>query len=106
MFCNCCVISLRHKWGKGGGVCHLLVVSRTADGTIKRNQSGIMININRFAVLSTFVKFGKQSVACSLRNAGKETTQLRQRRFLKTHSRNLAYAKDLFLGQVNKVSER
>lgn len=45
----------------------------------------------------------------SVKNVGKITlvprkgvTQFQQQRFFRTHSRTLAYAKDLFLGQVNK----
>ncbi|TNM88321.1 hypothetical protein fugu_004575 [Takifugu bimaculatus] len=60
-----------------------------------------MMNICRLSVLSKFVKFGDPLV-CNLRNAGKCTTPLHHRRTFKTHSRNLAYAKDLFLGQLNK----
>uniref|UniRef100_H2S1Q8 Acyl-CoA dehydrogenase family, member 9 n=1 Tax=Takifugu rubripes TaxID=31033 RepID=H2S1Q8_TAKRU len=59
------------------------------------------MNICRLSVLSKFAKFGDPLV-CNLRNAGKCTTPLHHRRTFKTHSRNLAYAKDLFLGQLNK----
>uniref|UniRef100_A0A1A8BQI3 Complex I assembly factor ACAD9, mitochondrial n=1 Tax=Nothobranchius kadleci TaxID=1051664 RepID=A0A1A8BQI3_NOTKA len=34
---------------------------------------------------------------------GREAFHLQQRRCFRTHSRNLAYAKDLFLGQINKA---
>lgn len=61
-----------------------------------------MMNINRLSVLSKFVKFGDPLLVRQLRNPGKHTTQLQRRRTFQTHSRNLAYAKDLFLGQVNK----
>lgn len=70
---------------------------------IELNVRKIM-NINRLIVLSKSVKLGKQLLACTARNVGKEVPHLHQRRSIKTHSRNLAYAKDLFLGQVNKVS--
>ncbi|KAM4587104.1 complex I assembly factor ACAD9, mitochondrial isoform 2-T2 [Odontesthes bonariensis] len=46
---------------------------------------------------------GKQLLPCHLRHARKEALHLQQQRGIKTHSRNLAYAKDLFLGQVNKA---
>lgn len=62
-----------------------------------------MMNINRIVVVS---KLGKQLLTSNVRNAGKEVRYLYQRRSIKTHSRNLAYAKDLFLGQVNKVTEK
>lgn len=62
-----------------------------------------MMSINRLFVLSKFVKFGDPLLVCQLRNAGKYTTQLQRRRTFQTQCRNLAYAKDLFLGQVNKV---
>lgn len=62
------------------------------------------MNINRLSVLSKFVKFGDPLLVCKLRNAGKYTTQLHRRRTFHTDSRNLAYAKDLFLGQLNKVN--
>lgn len=61
------------------------------------------MNICRLSVLSKFVKLGDPLFVCNLRNAGKCTTPLHHRRTFKTHSRNLAYAKDLFLGQLNKV---
>lgn len=62
------------------------------------------MNVSRLSLLSKLVKFGDPLLVCSLRNAGKYMTQLHHRRTFKTHSRNLAYAKDLFLGQLNKVS--
>lgn len=59
------------------------------------------MNVNRIILLSKSVqRVGKNLL---LRHGGKEVVQLQQqRRSFKTHSRNLAYAKDLFLGQVNK----
>ncbi|XP_068598456.1 complex I assembly factor ACAD9, mitochondrial [Brachionichthys hirsutus] len=54
------------------------------------------MNVSRFLVSS------KRLLACTARNAGKEVLRLQQRRSIKTHSRSLAYAKDLFLGQMNK----
>ncbi|KAL6111411.1 acad9 [Pungitius sinensis] len=61
-----------------------------------------MMNVNRY-VLSRSVQFGQQLVSRSGRHVGKEAARLQQRRSIKTHCRNLAYAKDLFLGQVNKA---
>lgn len=63
------------------------------------------MNLSRLSVLPKFVKFGDPLLVCKLRNAGKYTTQVHLWRTFQTHSRNLAYAKDLFLGQLNKVNE-
>ncbi|XP_018523109.1 complex I assembly factor ACAD9, mitochondrial isoform X1 [Lates calcarifer] len=62
-----------------------------------------MMNVNRFIVLSKSIQIGKRLLACHVRHAGKEVPHFQQQRSIKTHSRNLAYAKDLFLGQVNKA---
>lgn len=59
-----------------------------------------MMNVNRFTVLS---RLGKRLLAARVRHVGREASLLQLRRSFKTHSRNLAYAKDLFLGQVNKA---
>lgn len=61
-----------------------------------------MININRFVLLSG--RHWKQLLASAhARNAGKPAPCRFQRRSFKTHPRHLAYAKGLFLGQVNKA---
>ncbi|XP_056294384.1 complex I assembly factor ACAD9, mitochondrial [Pseudoliparis swirei] len=62
-----------------------------------------MMNVNRFVVLSKSVKIGQRLLARNTRHVGKEVVRVQQQRSIKTHSRNLAYAKDLFLGQVNKA---
>ncbi|XP_034388637.1 complex I assembly factor ACAD9, mitochondrial [Cyclopterus lumpus] len=62
-----------------------------------------MMNVNRFVVLSKSVQIGQRLLAHNAKYAGKEVARVQQRRSIKTHSRNLAYAKDLFLGQVNKA---
>ncbi|XP_042262153.1 complex I assembly factor ACAD9, mitochondrial [Thunnus albacares] len=62
-----------------------------------------MMNVNRFTALSKFVQLGKRLDVCNTTQAVKEVLRLQQRRCFKTQSRNLAYAKDLFLGQVNKA---
>lgn len=62
------------------------------------------MNLGRLSVLPKFVKLGDPLLVCNLRNAGKCATPLPHRRTFKSHPRNLAYAKDLFLGQLNKVS--
>jgi len=62
-----------------------------------------MMNVNRFIALSKFVHLGKRLDVCNTTQAVKEVLRLQQRRCFKTQSRNLAYAKDLFLGQVNKA---
>ncbi|XP_068567968.1 complex I assembly factor ACAD9, mitochondrial [Cebidichthys violaceus] len=60
-----------------------------------------MMNVNR--IVSKSVQIGQRLLARDTRHAGKEVARLQQRRSIRTHSRNLAYAKDLFLGQVNKA---
>ncbi|XP_075869390.1 complex I assembly factor ACAD9, mitochondrial [Nelusetta ayraudi] len=61
-----------------------------------------MININRFVLLSG--RHWKQLLASAhARNAGKPAACRFQRRSFRTHPRHLAYAKELFLGQVNKA---
>lgn len=61
------------------------------------------MNVNRFVVLSKAAQVGKRLLACNATHAGKEVPNRQQRRDFRTHTRNLAYAKDLFLGQVNKA---
>lgn len=64
-----------------------------------------MINVNRFALLSG--RHWKQLLTSAhARNAEKQVFSRFQRRSFKTHPRHLAYAKELFLGQVNKVTQR
>ncbi len=65
-----------------------------------------MMNVNRLVVLSKSAEIGKRLLACTVKHAGKEVLHVQQRRSIKTHSRNLAYAKDLFLGQMNKVRRK
>ncbi|XP_056129727.1 complex I assembly factor ACAD9, mitochondrial [Lampris incognitus] len=60
------------------------------------------MNINRIFALSKSAKIGKRLLACNAKHTGKEIFYLQHHRTIKTHARNLAYAKDLFLGQVNK----
>ncbi|KAL3977713.1 cytochrome c oxidase assembly protein subunit 20 [Sarotherodon galilaeus] len=62
-----------------------------------------MMNMNRLIVFSRTFRIGQRLLGCHARHAGKEELRLQQRRSIKTHSRHLAYAKDLFLGQVNKA---
>lgn len=60
------------------------------------------MNVNRLIVLSKSVKFGKSLLTSNVQRAGKNVTgHFHPHRAIKTHARNLAYAKDLFLGQVN-----
>lgn len=61
-----------------------------------------MMNVNRFVVLLRTLRAGKRILTGHGRFPGTEELRLQQRRFIRTHSRNLAYAKDLFLGQMNK----
>uniref|UniRef100_A0A8C7P101 Uncharacterized protein n=1 Tax=Oncorhynchus mykiss TaxID=8022 RepID=A0A8C7P101_ONCMY len=58
------------------------------------------MNINRLIALSKSVQFGK-ILTSNARHATKEVTL--PNRTIRTHARNLAYAKDLFLGKVNKA---
>ncbi|KAM9758478.1 complex I assembly factor ACAD9, mitochondrial [Menidia menidia] len=60
------------------------------------------MSVNRFLVLSRTFPIGKQLLPSHLRHVSKKAPNLQQRKSFQTHSRNLAYAKDLFLGQVNK----
>ncbi|XP_030585190.1 complex I assembly factor ACAD9, mitochondrial isoform X1 [Archocentrus centrarchus] len=62
-----------------------------------------MMNVNRLIVFNRTFRIGERLLGCHIRHAGKEELRLQQRRTIKTHSRHLAYAKDLFLGQVNKT---
>ncbi|TMS18811.1 Acyl-CoA dehydrogenase family member 9, mitochondrial [Larimichthys crocea] len=62
-----------------------------------------MLTVNRLVLLSKCAQIGKGLLACSVRQAGREALSLRQRRSFRSHCRKLAYAKDLFLGQVNKA---
>ncbi|XP_046882296.1 complex I assembly factor ACAD9, mitochondrial [Hypomesus transpacificus] len=59
------------------------------------------MNINRLIILSKSVKFGKSLLTSNARHTGKHTAYCPHRTF-KTNARDLAYAKDLFLGKVNK----
>ncbi|AWP03484.1 putative acyl-CoA dehydrogenase family member 9 mitochondrial [Scophthalmus maximus] len=61
------------------------------------------MNVNRFIAVSKSVHVGRRLLACNARHAGKAAPHVRQQRSIRTHSRNLAYAKDLFLGQLNKA---
>ncbi|XP_053171310.1 complex I assembly factor ACAD9, mitochondrial [Scomber japonicus] len=62
-----------------------------------------MMNVNRFFSLSKSLQVGKRIKLCNTTHAVREELSLQQRRCFKTQSRQLAYAKDLFLGQVNKA---
>nr|XP_023995102.1 acyl-CoA dehydrogenase family member 9, mitochondrial [Salvelinus alpinus] len=58
------------------------------------------MNINRLIALSKSVTFGK-ILTSNARHATKEVTL--PHRTIRTHARKLGYAKDLFLGKVNKA---
>lgn len=62
-----------------------------------------MMNVNRLVGLSKSVQIGQRLLVSNVRHARRELLHVQQRRSFKTHSRSLAYAKDLFLGQVNKA---
>ncbi|XP_041726405.1 complex I assembly factor ACAD9, mitochondrial isoform X2 [Coregonus clupeaformis] len=59
------------------------------------------MNINRLIALSKSVKCGKTLLTSNVRDVAKEVTVTH--RAFRTHARNLAYAKDLFLGKMNKA---
>ncbi|CAB1353138.1 unnamed protein product, partial [Coregonus sp. 'balchen'] len=59
------------------------------------------MNINRLIALSKSVKCGKTLLTSNVRDVAKEVTVTH--RAIRTHARNLAYAKDLFLGKMNKA---
>ncbi|KAG7493187.1 acyl-CoA dehydrogenase family member 9, mitochondrial [Solea senegalensis] len=61
-----------------------------------------MMNANRLVVLSKYFQSGQRLLACNVRHAGKKVQQVQQQRLFRTHCRQLAYAKDLFLGLLNK----
>ncbi|KAF6725398.1 Acyl-CoA dehydrogenase family member 9, mitochondrial [Oryzias melastigma] len=58
--------------------------------------------MSRFAIWSRFGSVGQQLLCLPARRTLLHR-HLQPRRSFKTHSRSLAYAKDLFLGQVNKA---
>ncbi|XP_077385639.1 complex I assembly factor ACAD9, mitochondrial [Festucalex cinctus] len=60
-----------------------------------------MMNISRILVLSNCFQIRNQLLRCTRPKYVCRCGP--QKRSLKTHSRNLAYAKDLFLGQVNQA---
>ncbi|XP_059185279.1 complex I assembly factor ACAD9, mitochondrial [Centropristis striata] len=62
-----------------------------------------MMNVNRLVVLSKSVHIGQRLLACNVWHAGNKVVRLQQQRSFRTHPRHLAYAKDLFLGQINKA---
>ncbi|XP_058487519.1 complex I assembly factor ACAD9, mitochondrial-like [Solea solea] len=62
----------------------------------------MMMNANRLVVLSKYFQSGQRLLACNVRHAGKKVQQVQQQRLFRTHCRQLAYAKDLFLGLLNK----
>ncbi|CAL8337579.1 unnamed protein product [Merluccius merluccius] len=60
------------------------------------------MNINRVINYKSF-EIGKSLLAFNLRRNGRRVFTPHQYRSIKTHARSLAYAKDLFLGQLNKA---
>ncbi|XP_047203985.1 complex I assembly factor ACAD9, mitochondrial [Girardinichthys multiradiatus] len=61
------------------------------------------MNVNSFLALSRAFPRGKYTLACHAWHQGKQALRAQQRRTFRSHSRSLAYAKDLFLGQINKA---
>lgn len=71
--------------------------------TVSGLNTRTMMNVNRIIVLSKkSVQVGQRLLVCNPKPTGRDVLRLQQRRSIRTHSRNLAYAKSLFLGQVNK----
>ncbi|XP_041945744.1 complex I assembly factor ACAD9, mitochondrial isoform X2 [Alosa sapidissima] len=62
------------------------------------------MSLNRLFVLSNSFKVGRRLMRPGIGQTGKGVvlSHLQLQRSIKTNSRNLAYAKDLFLGKVNK----
>ncbi|XP_005812808.1 acyl-CoA dehydrogenase family member 9, mitochondrial [Xiphophorus maculatus] len=61
------------------------------------------MNVNGFLALSRAFPREKNRLVCHAWHLGKQTLRAQQRRTIRTHPRSLAYAKDLFLGQINKA---
>ncbi|XP_014902091.1 complex I assembly factor ACAD9, mitochondrial [Poecilia latipinna] len=61
------------------------------------------MNVNSFLALSRAFPRGKNRLVCHAWHLEKQALRVQQRRTIRTHSRSLAYAKDLFLGQINKA---
>lgn len=76
----------------------------TAPTPVDRCSRGMMSGL-RFLLRSKCVHVGQRPLVCNIRSAEKQVLRLQHRRWFKSHSRNFAYAKDLFLGQVNKVRQ-
>lgn len=89
------VISMRQNRVKGGRFTKPV-------GVLSGVYLGWRMNINKVFLLSRSVGIGKRVLAL---NGGKEFLLHQHRRSIRTHPRNLAYAKDLFLGQINKVTK-
>lgn len=61
------------------------------------------MNLNRILALLKTAKLGRTLLST---RAGKELSFQHPHRCIQSSSRSLAYAKDLFLGKVNKVGEK
>ncbi|KAM4581757.1 complex I assembly factor ACAD9, mitochondrial [Fundulus diaphanus] len=62
-----------------------------------------MMNVNGFLAVARRLPRGKSTLSCHAWDLGRQALRVQQRRTIRTHSRSLAYAKDLFLGQINKA---
>lgn len=60
------------------------------------------MSLNKFIVLSRSVRRGRNLFAVRVAQTGECLYQFQSQRFIRSSSRSLAYAKDLFLGKVNK----
>uniref|UniRef100_A0A3Q2C9K9 Acyl-CoA dehydrogenase family, member 9 n=1 Tax=Cyprinodon variegatus TaxID=28743 RepID=A0A3Q2C9K9_CYPVA len=61
------------------------------------------MNTNSFLALSRAFPRGTSPLTCHAWRLWKPALRVQQRRTIRTQSRSLAYAKDLFLGQINKA---
>lgn len=62
-----------------------------------------MMHVNRFVVLPKCLHLGKRIFTHNVRHAVRHIQQQQQQRSIRSDCRLLSYAKDLFLGQINKV---
>lgn len=61
------------------------------------------MNLNKLFVLSRSANLGRNLFAVRVAQKGDCLHRFQSRRFIRSSARSLAYAKDLFLGKVNKV---
>lgn len=72
-------------------------------GTFEEKTGSYTMSLNRLFVLTNSLKVGRRLLPRNGQSGKEVLSHLQLQRSIKTNSRNLAYAKDLFLGKVNKV---